>query len=156
MRNLHIKLSEWIIIASFSAVVLTTFIQIIFRYVINHSLPWADELARYCFVWLVYSGILISLNRGEHAFVSLLTDRLSGVSKKILLVLADVLVIVLFICVTIGGIKFVLLSIGQYTSGLRIPKLFVYLALPFCGVTIIIESLRRIYHVLFGDRGEAN
>ncbi|MCB2216305.1 TRAP transporter small permease [Desulfofustis glycolicus] len=156
MRKWHIKLSEWIVIVSFSAVVLITFVQIIFRYVINHSLPWADELARYCFVWLVYSGILISLNRGEHASVSILTERLTGVPKKVILTLADVFVILLFVCITIGGIKFVLLSVGQYTSGLRIPKLLVYLALPLCGFTVIIESFIRIYDVLFVEKGDGN
>lgn len=148
MRNWHVKISEWVIITSFAIVVVTTFVQIIFRYVINNSLPWADELARYCFVWLVYSGIIVSLNRGEHAFVSILTDQLTGNAKRAVAILGDILVLLLFVCITIGGIKFVQLSIGQYTSGLRIPKLFVYLALPFCGFSMIYETVNRVWYRL--------
>ena len=146
MYKWHIKVAEWIIMGMFVAIVVTTFIQIIFRYVINYSLPWADELARYCFVWLVYSGIVVSLNRGEHAVVNLLTDNLPVSLRKIVVTIADILVLVLFVCITIGAIKFVMISVGQYTSAMRIPKFVVYLALPFCGFVMVYEVIIKLFN----------
>ena len=36
--------------------VLVTLAQVIFRYVLAAPLPWSEELARYCFVWIVFLG----------------------------------------------------------------------------------------------------
>lgn len=145
MRNLHIKLSEWIVGVAFIMVVITTFAQVIFRYVINFSLPWTGELSRYCFVWLIYSGMIISLIRGEHAVVSVVIDRLKGKPKKILATIVDILVFALFVSLLIGGIKVMSMSIGQSTSGLGIPKMIVYGALPFGAFLMLIELVCRIY-----------
>lgn len=145
MKSLHIKLSEWIVIISLILVVITTFAQVIFRYVINFSIPWTDELSRYCFVWLIYSGMIISLIRGEHAVVSLVTDHCEGKTKKILATLVDILIFTLFIFLLVGGIKVMKMSVGQTTSGLGIPKMIVYGALPFGACLMLIELVSRIY-----------
>jgi TRAP-type C4-dicarboxylate transport system permease small subunit len=58
-------------------------------------------------------------------------------------------VLILFVCLTIGGIKFLELSATQYTSALRMPKWTVYLALPFCGVLMIYETLIRLFNRIF-------
>ena len=31
------------------------FLQVVMRYVMHNSLSWSEELARYTFVWLIYS-----------------------------------------------------------------------------------------------------
>lgn len=41
-----------VLLMSVSTVVI--FIQVIMRYVFKNSLVWSEELARYCFIWLIF------------------------------------------------------------------------------------------------------
>ena len=40
--------------------------QVFFRYVLNHSLFWSEELARYILVWLTFLGASVAYRRGVH------------------------------------------------------------------------------------------
>ena len=62
----HILISEGVVIVAFFVMVIATFAQVICRYVLEFSIPWADELARYCLVWLVFVGMVVALVRGQH------------------------------------------------------------------------------------------
>lgn len=150
----HILISEWLVIVCFILLSITTFLQVIFRYVINFSLPWADELSRYCFVWLVFSGIVVSFVRGEHATVNLVMDRYKGKYKVFMFTLIDILIYVLFLVLTISGIMLMNLSAGQSTSGLGIPKMLVYAALPFGSALMVIELTLRLYKRFTGRSRE--
>jgi len=126
-------------IVCFISLVITTFLQVIFRYVINFSLSWADELSRYAFVWLVFCGIVVSFVRGEHAIMNFVVDLYRGKVKTFMCVFIDLLIFVLFVILGIGGVMLMQLSIGQSTAGLGIPKMLVYAALPFGSVMMLVE-----------------
>ena len=51
--------------------ILVTLAQVVFRYLIAAPLPWSEEMARYCFVWIVFLGGAIGLARGIHLGVDL-------------------------------------------------------------------------------------
>jgi len=75
--NKHVKLSELVIIFTFVVMVVSTLTQVICRYLLDFSLPWVDELARYCLVWMVFIGMVLTLVRGQHVTVDLMLDRYS-------------------------------------------------------------------------------
>ena len=43
-------------IAVFLVLILACVMQVFFRFVLNHSLSWTEELARYCFIWMHMLG----------------------------------------------------------------------------------------------------
>ena len=135
----HLLMSEWLMIMCFTCLVITTFLQVIFRYVINLSLSWADELARYAFVWLVFSGFVVSFARGEHAIMNFVLDLYRKRFRIFMLALIDILIFGLFVVLTISGVMLMNVSVGQSTAGLGIPKMAVYAALPFGSLMMLIE-----------------
>jgi TRAP-type transport system small permease protein len=141
-KSHHLLMSEWVMIICFVVLVITTFLQVIFRYVVNLSLSWADELARYVFVWLVFSGFVVSFARGEHAIMNFVVDLYRGKFRTLMLALIDALIIGLFVVLAVSGVMLMQVSIGQSTAGLGIPKLVVYAALPFGSVMMLIELVR--------------
>ena len=40
----------------FCLIVLLIFTQVLFRYLLNNSLNWTEELAKYLFVWMTFIG----------------------------------------------------------------------------------------------------
>ena len=52
-------------------------IQVFFRYVLNDSLAWPEEMARWAFVWLVFVGAAMVSRRSGHIVIDLVPRALS-------------------------------------------------------------------------------
>ena len=141
----HVLVSEWMVIVTFLVMVIATFAQVVFRYVFAFSLPWADELARYCLVWMVFVGMVVALVRGQHVTVDLLLDRYRGRLQRVVHTVIDVAVAVLFLALLYGGVLLMQLTVGQTTSGLGLPKYLVYAALPVGSILMLVELVLRIW-----------
>jgi len=50
--------------------VLTLGLQVFFRYVMNASLSWSEELSRFCFVWSIYLGASLAVKKEQHVRVT--------------------------------------------------------------------------------------
>lgn len=74
-----------------AAAMLTTFVimcaQIVFRYLLNDALIWAEEVCKYLLVWMSFLGIGLAYSRGEIAAFRMvegaLGDRLGAVLRLI-------------------------------------------------------------------------
>ena len=49
---------------------------VFFRYVLNDSLSWAEELSKFCMLWLVFVGSPIALRIGNHIAIEILPSAL--------------------------------------------------------------------------------
>lgn len=58
--------SRWLIIAAFSVMVAVVSLQVLFRYFLNLSLDWADEIGRLTFVWAAFLGVPHGVRIGAH------------------------------------------------------------------------------------------
>ncbi len=52
-------------------------IQIFLRYGLGHPFVWADELANWLFVWVIYLGASVLVRYDAHLTVGIVTDHLS-------------------------------------------------------------------------------
>ena len=58
---------------------------VFFRYVLNDSLSWSEELAKYAMLWLVFLGAPIALRLGVHPNIEIVISRFpSWVTRAIL------------------------------------------------------------------------
>lgn len=146
----HVLLSEWIVVTTFVVMVLSTFVQVICRYVLSFSLPWADELARFCLVWMVFVGMVIAFVRGQQVTVDVMLDRYRGRFRLLALTVIDLAGALLFGVLLCGGVKLMLLTGTQMTSGIGVSKAFVYAALPLGAILMLIEFAVRVVRRLSG------
>jgi TRAP-type transport system small permease protein len=58
--------SRWLIIAAFAVMVVVVSLQVLFRYFLNLSLDWADEVGRLTFVWAAFLGVPHGVKIGAH------------------------------------------------------------------------------------------
>jgi TRAP-type transport system small permease protein len=58
--------SRWLIITAFAAMVAVVSLQVLFRYFLNLSLDWADEVGRLTFVWAAFLGVPHGVKIGAH------------------------------------------------------------------------------------------
>ena len=76
-----------IISVLFLLMIIITFIQVIFRYVLNSALPWAGEITIFFFIWVIFLGASITLHKGLHIGVDIITNQLREKNKKIIIFL---------------------------------------------------------------------
>lgn len=109
---------------------LTTFLvvlQVAARNVWQVGLPWADELARYGGLGIVYLAVPLLLLNGGHIAVDILSSRLKGRAGRVLAVVNEILILA-FCGLFLHGSYLFLLKAGKFaTPALRMPNLLFYL-----------------------------
>jgi TRAP-type transport system small permease protein len=72
LNRLHGAL-QWLLVASVAILIVPVMLQIFSRYV--GFIPryiWTEELARFCFIWMIMIGAMIAVREGTHFDVDLL------------------------------------------------------------------------------------
>jgi len=59
-----------------AVMVLAILIQVFFRYVIGNALPWPDELARFCMLWMTGLMAPVAYREGGFVAIDMLPDML--------------------------------------------------------------------------------
>jgi len=143
------KLEEYILIGSLVFLVFLLFTQVVLRYVFNSSLSWAEELARYIFVWQVWLGISIGEKDHKHIRLDLLTQffREKRGVNYIIEIMDSIILLAFLIFLSIEGTRMVLLLIHAHSlsASMRLPMYIVYLALPVSAIITFFRLLREIY-----------
>lgn len=128
----------------FIIMILACVLQVFTRYVLNNSLSWTEELARFAFIWLNLLGASICIQKSSHATVTAVLDVLSPGLKKVVLILIY-LIIVFDGCVMayVGG-QVAYMTRVQYSAALSLNMAIVNVSACVSGVLIIIQALLRI------------
>lgn len=66
------RLEDWVAFALFWALAVVVFLQFFTRYVINDSLAWTEEIARYLLTMVAYLGGAIAVRKFTHIHVEFL------------------------------------------------------------------------------------
>ena len=110
-------------------------VQIVTRYLLlNASTAWAEELARYTMVWIVFLGAVIATSRCAHTriefFVRLFSPRLQVLTE----VLVNVLCSLFLLAVAYSSQSLLAVSMLMSAPVLRFPMAVVYSAVPVCSI----------------------
>jgi TRAP-type C4-dicarboxylate transport system permease small subunit len=65
---------DWLVFVLFWALAFIVFLQFFTRYVLNDSLAWTEEIARYGLMWVVFIGGAMVTRRNTHIAVELLAN----------------------------------------------------------------------------------
>ena len=117
-------------------VTILIFVQVIFRYVLQDSLSWSEELAKYMMVWIVFLSSGYVLSKGGHANIDFIINIVPPRWRRLLEQGTSCLL--LFFSVLLIRHGLVLMEYGslQKSSALQIPMSYVYLAIPIGGVLL--------------------
>ena len=154
MGNNQLKFFSWldkfeiaVVTGLLGTMIVVVFLQVFFRFVIQGSLPWSEELARYLMVWTVFIGASIWAKEGSHIGVEALVSAFPPRLKRFSIVLAGVVNVIF--CIIIAVISFEVVTFihgsGQLSPAMRIPMYWAYLAIP---VGIVLMGLRFIQATL--------
>lgn len=75
------KIEEHLSVVLFSLLVVLCFLQVLFRFFLNFSLSWTEELANYNFILLIYISCSLGIQRGAHVRVEIIDGLVRGRPK---------------------------------------------------------------------------
>ena len=125
--------------------------NVILRYVFNSGLSWSEEACRFLFIWVTFLGAILANDaslHGEHMRMDFVVEMFRGVPRKIVEVIALLLVLVMLGTLFVGGIELVQGTWPMLTSALRIPKGAVYLCAPIGFGYMFIQTLTKLVRVI--------
>lgn len=123
-------------------------LQIITRH-LGISVIWTEEAANYSFIWAVFMGAAIMVNRREHFNFDLLQQKLQGKKRIYLSLFNDTVLIIFNVCIFLLGLQIVS-EFWNYTwSTLPDMKMgYVWIAIPIMAGTMLIYTLfHMVQHV---------
>jgi TRAP-type C4-dicarboxylate transport system permease small subunit len=105
-------------------------LQVFFRYVLNESLFWAEELVRGAMLWGVMMSVALVAASRAHIRIEILELMLPPAGRRILAAVTDGLTIAFSLTLMWAGIEFVDRTWFQNSPLLDVPKSTVYMAIP--------------------------
>ena len=123
------------------AIVLITFIQVLFRYVFHSSLSWSEELARYMFLWLATLTSAYAFKTGSHFALRFLTNTMGPKLLGITNFLVVTIVSVFLILFTWKAIEYTISMAGQIA-----PSTGMSMAVPYSSA--IVGGALMLYYVV--------
>ncbi|GEN28342.1 hypothetical protein HVA01_19880 [Halovibrio variabilis] len=135
---------EYLIGVILVALIASVSCNVVGRALFNHSLPWADELARMLFVWLVFIGAAAAFSRYEHIAVDALVRRLPLRLAHILYFLQHLIITGLMGVMIWGGYQVLERSSGR-SAIMNVPLSFISLSLVLCVIFIAAVAVWRMW-----------
>lgn len=116
-------------------------VQVFCRYILNSSLFWSEELARYMLVWLSFFGATVAYYRNLHPGVDALTSRLSAAKRRISQQLVYITTMGLAMIMVISGTQFAWFVRMQISPALSIHKWIILIVIPLSGTLLFVYAL---------------
>jgi TRAP-type C4-dicarboxylate transport system permease small subunit len=127
---------DYVSLVIFWVLAVVVFAQFFSRYVLNDSIAWTEEIARYLLVAVAFAGAPIAARKNTHIHVEFFYRFINRRTGRFLSVLVDIIRIVFF---AYGGwISFKILKImhHQYMTSIRWPMSYLY-AIVFAGFVLM-------------------
>ena len=144
------RIVERVCIALMAVLVADVFLGVWSRYVMRATFQWYDEVARLCFVWMIFLGAAVAVRRGAHFRLHLVIDRLGTTARRRIDLLVTLIVIAFAAVLVAGGVAIAPLARRQVTDSLEISMLWFYGALPVGGALMIVFALPQLWALARG------
>lgn len=139
---------EWIIdnavVLVFISMIVVSFLQVFFRYVLNNPLFASEEIARLLAVWLTFLGSSMAIRYREHISVDLLCVRVPPRVQGLFKLFSDVVLFMLHVFFVVEGTKLSYMFRGFESHALRFSMSFFFSALPITAFFILIFLVQSI------------
>lgn len=156
LKLLDEHIEEWILIVTYTAMLIIATAQVFFRYVVNLSISWSQDLLTYMLIWSVFIGISLAVKKRKHIKVELAFVILSKKIQFYLKVLSNLIFMVFcgvfsyYALIKVYKLIFINPQISESTG---LSMWMIQIAVPF-GFVLSIYRLIIDTKLLFKERTE--
>lgn len=140
-------------IGMFVVLVFACVMQVFFRFVLNNSLSWTEELARYLFVWMHLIGASLLIEDNGHATVTVILDLLHGKARKAVNILIEAIILIDGTLMLYSGVIVSYRSRTNVSTAMSIPMWVINLSVAVSGALLMFQAIVQIA-VYLSDKAE--
>ena len=126
-------------------------VQVFCRYVLNQSLFWSEELARYLLVWLSFLGASVAYRRQAHPGIDVLYAKLPAAWQRITAATVHLASLSLFAVMIFFGCRFAYFVRLQISPALYLPKWIVFSIIPISGCILMVHGINFLLQEYAGE-----
>ena len=149
IKNKLDKILSSICVFLFATLVILVSWQVFTRFVLNNPSSFSEELAKYCFVWLVLFGAALVFGENGHMRIEFIQDNMP-IKLRIVAQLFIEISIILFSALVLisGGLTSTKIAWTQMSASLNVPIGYLYAVMPVSGACIIFYCIYNIYKIV--------
>jgi C4-dicarboxylate transporter DctQ subunit len=118
---------------------------VFYRYVLNNSLSWTEELARYLMVWFAFIGMAIAFRDESHVNVSFVVNLFPSSVRQIIKIISYLLVLLFLATLFSQSLKVFKIVKVQTSPSIQIPMIYPYFSVTFGSLLMMIEVIYIIF-----------
>lgn len=135
-----------VILAAIIAIGLTMLVvawaHVFYRYILNNSLSWSEELLKILLVWFCLLSTTVIAVQREHVSIVVFKEMMPKKVNNALTFITQVLMLLASITVMVIGINFVIAAGSRLTPALRLPYGLTFAAIPVAFAILTLYELR--------------
>jgi len=112
--------------------ILSRFTELIPRYI------WTEEVARFCFIWIIMIGSMIAVRDGSHFDLDVLPKPSTAHGRAISRIFVHIAMLLMAVTFIIFGYRFALFGLDQESELTGLNMLFIHAAWPLAGVAFTV------------------
>lgn len=130
-----------------AAMVLLVFLNVILRYFFATGLAWSEEVARLCFIYLVYLGAVGAFRENRHLGMHSLVQRVPEPVQKVLYTVVQAIIVWVMVLLVLGSWDLAVQSLDDRWVATQYPKFLIHGIGVVTGAAISLIALANLYRL---------
>ena len=138
---------RYLLLPLYTMIVLTIFLEVLRRSLLSYSSIWAEEIARYAFIYVAWIGASSAIKERAHIRIDVILPLFSQRMRGVIYFFGDIVALVLAVLAFYWSMESVLTSMefGSVTHGLRISQAWFLAAVPLGFSMMIVRLLQSMW-----------
>lgn len=143
--DLFFKALEALLVLLLAGMTVMVFANVVLRYGFNSGIDISEEMSRFFFVWLIFLGAIVAMRHNMHMGFDLVVTSVSEPVRRVLLTLANGLVLAVCVMILIGTLQQFHVNATNIAAVSRISMAWVFgVLIPMSALVGLMAGLRMI------------
>ena len=143
--DLFFKALEWLLVLLLAGMTIIVFANVVLRYGFGSGIDVSEELSRFFFVWLIFLGAIVAMRHNMHMGFDLVVTTVPARIRRILLTLANGLVLAMCLLILIGTLQQFHVNATNIAPITRMPMIWVFgVLIPMSTLVGLMAGLRMV------------
>jgi len=125
------------------------FVNVIGRYFFSNTILWTEQISGFLFIWMSFFGLIIVTYRKQHLVVDIFVSRFPNFTKKLIIIIGNILSIVFLTLLGISGILILPNMLKHIDPPLMIPLGYAYTVIPLFSFLTVIILIGQSYNLIY-------
>ena len=146
---------EAVLVALLAAMAIMVFVNVVLRYGFNTGINISEEVARYFFVWLTFTGAVLAFREHAHLGVESFVRLLGRGGRLLCMAMTNLIIIMCSVVLFVGTWKQMPINASMVAPVTGLPMVYIFGVTFFTAAGIGLIAALRLLRVLNGSVSDA-